>query len=145
MGVRRGQPPFSGSFVAPLLQTYESIETTNAITDQANHIEGVARRTHTFHRIDVRVFCASYQGIQPRAHSLGAFMGLTSAQVEARCMLLIVPNRMIKRQPKVRLISAHTRDMRAAVRVTGSYPISGTWNMVTIALQRRVLVQSRSI
>jgi hypothetical protein len=53
-------------------------------------------------------------------------------------MLLIVPNRMMKRQPKARLISAHTRDMRAAVRVTGSYPISGTWNMVTIALQQSV-------
>ena len=52
-------------------------------------------------------------------------------------MLLIVPNRTIKRQPKARLISAHTRDIKAAVRVTGSYAISGTWNMVMIALQRR--------
>jgi len=68
-------------------------------------------------------------------------MGLTSAQVEARCMLLIVPNRMMKRQPKARLINAQTRDMRAAVRVIGSYAISGTWNMVTIALQRRTSVQ----
>lgn len=68
-------------------------------------------------------------------------MRLTSAQVEARYMLLIVPNRMMKRQPKVRLISAHTRDMRAAVRVIGSYPISGTWNMVTMALQRKGSVQ----
>ena len=68
-------------------------------------------------------------------------MELTSAQVEARCMLLMVPNRMMKRHPKVRLISAHTRDTRAAVRVTGSYPISGTWNMVTIALQRKASVQ----
>ena len=71
-----------------------------------------------------------------------AFIELTSAHVEARCMLLIVPNRMMKRQPKVRLISAHTRDMRAAVRVTGSYPISGTWNMVTIALQRKASIHS---
>jgi len=69
-------------------------------------------------------------------------MELTSAQVEARCILLIVPNRMMKRQPKVRLISAHTRDVRAAVRVTGSYPISGTWNMVTMALQQKMSVQS---
>ena len=61
-------------------------------------------------------------------------MGLTSAQVEARCILLIVPNRTIKRQPKARLISAHTRDTRAVDRVTGSYAISGTWNMVMIAL-----------
>ena len=42
----------------------------------------------------------------------------------------------MKRQPKARLINAHTRDMRAAVRVIGSYAISGTWNMVTIALQQ---------
>jgi len=108
VGVRRGQLPFSGSFVAPDLHTYDSIETMSAITDQANHTEGVANKTHTFHRIDVRVFCAS------------------SAQVEARYMLLIVPNRIMKRQPKARLISAQIRDMRAAVRVTGSYAISGT-------------------
>jgi hypothetical protein len=69
-----------------------------------------------------------------------ALTGLTSAQVEARYMLLIVPKRMMKRQPKARLISAHTRDMRAAVRVIGSYAISGTWNMVTIALQRNASV-----
>lgn len=91
----------------------------SAITDQANHITGVASRTHTFHRIDVRVPCAS------------------SAQFEARFMLLIVPNRTMKRQPKARLINAHTRDMRAAVRVIGSYAISGTWNMVMIAEQMR--------
>ena len=70
-----------------------------------------------------------------------ALMGLTSAQVEARYMLLIVPKRTMKRQPKARLISAHTRDIRAAVRVTGSYAISGTWNMVTIALQRSTSVR----
>jgi len=69
VGVRRGQPPFSGSFVAPALHTYESIETMNAITDQANHTEGVASRTHTFHRIDVRVFCASCRGNQRRVDS----------------------------------------------------------------------------
>ena len=68
-------------------------------------------------------------------------IGLTSAQVEARYMLLIVPKRTMKRQPKARLISAHTRDMRAAVRVTGSYAISGTWNMVMIALQRSASVR----
>jgi hypothetical protein len=53
-------------------------------------------------------------------------------------MFLIVLNRMMKRQPKERLINAHTRDTRATVRVIGSYAISGTWNMVMIALQRRV-------
>ena len=68
MGVRRGQPPSSGSFVAPDLQTYESIETMNVITDQANHTEGVASRTHTFHRIDVRVFWASCHRIQRYVH-----------------------------------------------------------------------------
>lgn len=67
-------------------------------------------------------------------------MGPTFAHVEARCILLIVPNRIMKRHPKARLINAHTRDMRATVRVTGSYAISGTWNMVIIALQRRVSV-----
>jgi hypothetical protein len=70
VGVRRGQPPFSGSFVAPDLHTYESIERINAITDQASHMTGVASRTHTFHRIDVRVFCASYQQIQTHTHFL---------------------------------------------------------------------------
>ena len=126
MGVRRGQTPFSGSFEAPDLQTYESIETMNAITDQANHTEGVASRTHTFHKIDVRVFCASCHARNSATRTLVVLIELTSAQLEARYMLLIVPNRMMKRQPKARLISAHTRDTRAAVRVIGSYAISGT-------------------
>ena len=49
-------------------------------------------------------------------------------------MLRIVPNRTIYIQPYERLISAHTSDISAKVRVTGSPAASGIWKVVRIAL-----------
>jgi len=49
-------------------------------------------------------------------------------------MLLIVPNLTIYTHPYVKLISAHIRETRAAVLITGSFVALWTWNVVKIAL-----------
>lgn len=55
-------------------------------------------------------------------------------------MLRMVPNRTIYMHPYERLINAHTSNISAKVRVTGSPAASGVWKMVRIALVHTPLV-----
>jgi len=95
-----------GSDSPPVRQTNDMIETMKKIIDQDIHTAGIANSTHTFHHTKVFVFCAS------------------SAQMEARYMLLIVPNRTIKIHPYERLMIAQTNESKAAVLVIGSVAAS---------------------
>ena len=60
-------------------------------------------------------------------------MRRTSAQRDARYMLRILSKRTMYTIPNERLISALTREHKAAVRINGSFSASWIWNIVRIA------------
>ena len=62
----------------------------------------------------------------------------TSAQRDTRYMLRMLSKRTMYTIPNERLISALTREHKAAVRVNGSFSVSWIWNTVKIALPHEV-------